>query len=197
MVRMNGGRARLFPRFQKHCICLWHCHAWSKERGDRSWGCNISFPWDVWINIYAAFSQTSGDVVAHMLEGILASFLPDILWIHSVSYNLALNGQFQTNSFQMDIFTKLKRKPNPVTKSRFLPQCRNSHHYGFAYPFLHQKLYKQKDLICQKMYFFGNRKFYFFASRAGDTEQKNNLKTMLCVWRLHFVYWILKFHFFL
>lgn len=53
--------------------------------------------------------------------------------------------QFQTNSFQMDTLTKLKMKPNPVTKPRFLPQCTNSHQYGLGYSFLNQKLYKQKD----------------------------------------------------
>lgn len=145
MVHMQGGRARFFPHFQKYHVCLWHCHAWSKERGDHSWGCNISFPWDVWKNIHAGFSQTSGDVVAHILEGILASFLPVTLCIHSVSYNLALNVQFQINFFQMDTLTKLKMKPNPVTNPRFLPYCTNSHQYGLAYPCLHQKLCKQKD----------------------------------------------------
>lgn len=151
-----------------------------------------------------------GNVVAHMLEGILASFLPVTLWIHSVNYNLALNVQFQANSFQMDTLTKLKMKPNPVTNPRLLPQWTNSHQYGLAYPFLHQKLCEQKRwiwttkliklpkfLICQQMYFSGNRIFYFFASRAEDTEQKNNFKTILCVWRLNLVYLNIKFNFFL
>lgn len=137
-------KRKILPTFPE-APCPWHCHAWSKERGDRSWGCKISFPGDVWKNICAGFSQTSGDVVAHMLRGILASFLPVTLWIHSVSYHLALNVQFQTNSFQMDTFTKLKMKPNPVIKPRFLSQCTTFHQCGLAYSFLHQKLYKQKD----------------------------------------------------